>query len=111
MGVQRTRTSPPAFRGNGVNRQRNQEERAAQSVTLITADLVDALNLTTYQWEATMRKFTVCSLAVAIVAIISATIIEAGHRSTTVAAAGGIDTAKLTLAAGPLPLAQVNEPF
>ena len=40
-----------------------------------------------------------------------ATIIEAGHRSTTVAAAGGIDTAKLTLAAGPLPLAQVNEPF
>ena len=58
-----------------------------------------------------MRKFTVCSLAVAIVAIISVTTFEAGHKSSAVATTGGIDATKLTLAAGPLPVVQVNEPF
>jgi hypothetical protein len=58
-----------------------------------------------------MRKFTVCSLAVAIVAIVFVTTFEAGDKSAAVATTGRIDSTRLTLAAGPLPVVQVNEPF
>ena len=49
---------------------------------------------------------------VAVVAIISGTIFEASStKSSTVAAPSGIDTMAITLAAGDLPVVQVNEPF
>ena len=57
-----------------------------------------------------MRKFIICSLALGIVAIVSTTVIESGHKSITVSI-DSIDHAKLTLAAGVLPVEQVDEPF
>lgn len=57
-----------------------------------------------------MRKFIICSLALGIVAIVSTTVIESGHKSITVSI-DSIDHAKLTLAAGVLPVKQVDEPF
>ena len=59
-----------------------------------------------------MRKLLIYTFAVAIVAIISGTIFEASStKSSTVAAPSGIDTMAITLAAGDLPVVQVNEPF
>ena len=58
-----------------------------------------------------MRKFIICSLALGIVASVSTTVIEPGHKSITVSAIDSIDHAKLTLAAVVLPVKQVDEPF
>ena len=59
-----------------------------------------------------MRKLVICTFAATIIAIISGTVFEAGStKSSTVAAPSGIDTMAITLAAGDLPVAQVNEPF
>ena len=41
-----------------------------------------------------MRKFIICSLALGIVAIVSTTVIESGHKSITVSAIDSIDHAK-----------------
>ena len=58
-----------------------------------------------------MRKFIICGLALGLIAIVSATIRVSAHKSIAVAAIDSIDHAKLTLAAGVLPVEQVDEPF
>ena len=58
-----------------------------------------------------MRKFIIYSLALGSVVIMSATILESGHKSITAAATDGIDHTKLTLAAGFLPVTKFDEPF
>jgi hypothetical protein len=59
-----------------------------------------------------MRKLVIYTFAASIIAIVSVTVIDAGlTKSSTVAATSGIDTLAITLAAGTLPVVQVDEPF
>lgn len=57
-----------------------------------------------------MRKFAIVCLAIATTALISGSIIAAGHKDTHVATVS-IDPTAITRAAGDLPTVQVNEPF
>jgi hypothetical protein len=65
--------------------------------------------------EATMRKFAIVCLAIAVTALISGTIVTAGHNGKQVTpsqvATLSIDPTAITQAAGDLPTVQVNEPF
>jgi hypothetical protein len=60
--------------------------------------------------EATMRKFAIICIAIAITAFVSGSIIAAGHKVATVEATS-INPTALTFTAGTLPVVQVNEPF
>ena len=57
-----------------------------------------------------MRKFAIVCLAIAVTALISGSIIAAGHKDIHVTTAS-IDPDAITRAAGDLPTVQVNEPF
>ena len=62
------------------------------------------------QMEATMRKFAIIGIALAITAFIFSAISVAGHRTSGVSVAT-INPTAITIKAGVLPVVQVDEPF